>query len=332
MLKRLFPKQLLKVKVLSPEYKIYLYFNMKLGFHGHVEEAYLRFMDKKLKERRAALGFNPLLRDIYLKVPSKEAKSGAPISPILSPYGLNVNDFVTQFNSRTADYLYGSGVKIPTVVNVFENKSTKFYFTTLYNFFIISNNSNRYRLYKLKDLYRRFILIKKSIEVGSLRVWSKIDILYKRMSKNVIYNCINSNRLFVNKKLNLRRKRKKKKIKKNNILYKNDINFFKTMLSVMKGTKSLVYVNFNQLIKGNFFNLFLFFSLRDKSYEIFLNLFEREYLSRGSSLNKRLYKIFSKFNYIYARWLFHLKIFPKKFNKCVKYNLIYIKKRYSLIL
>lgn len=43
---------------------------LKIGFYGYVEEVYLRFIDKKLKEKRVVMGINFLIRDIYIKIES----------------------------------------------------------------------------------------------------------------------------------------------------------------------------------------------------------------------------------------------------------------------
>lgn len=302
---------------------------MKLGFHGHMEEAYLRFMDKKLKEKRAASGLNPLLRDIYLKVPCQEAKAGAPISPILSPYGLNVNDFVVQFNNRTAtENLYGLGIKIPTVVNVFENKSTKFFFTTLFSFFIVSNNSNRYRLYRLKDLYKRYLLIVKSIEIGTRRLWSKVDMLYKRMPSTVSYNYICSNRILVMKKFTKKMLKRKKNISSTNSAHNVCL---KTVLSTIKGTKSLVYVSLPQLSRGTIavvskVNFFLNYC--SLNHNNFVMVLEKNILSRNTGLYRRLYKLVCRLGLLYKKWAVHLRLLfqLKLVYKCIKHNLIYLKR------
>ena len=50
------------------------------------------------------------------------ATPAPPVGPILGQHGVNIQQFCTQFNDKTAD-LKGSGLKVPVICYVFEDKT-----------------------------------------------------------------------------------------------------------------------------------------------------------------------------------------------------------------
>jgi hypothetical protein len=275
------------------------------GFHGHVEEAYLRFMDKRLKEKRAAMGLNPLIRNFYIKIPNKEAKSGAPLSPILTPHGVNLNEFVTKFNNDKTGENYGSSVPIPTVVSVFENRTFKMYLTQIFSILFYSGNHNRYRFYKPKDLYKRLKMAYSNFNNLPRRTWPEIDLLFRKTRKNYLNSTISAERKnkFNNNNNN--------KIEKKHLI---DLqNYLKTGLSTIKSTKVYVRTNKNLLKRAGYFNIS---SLRF-GFKIFLKKNQKELLSRKElSLQNRIKKLKKKNLKAYLYFNAHKNI--KKVNKILK--------------
>lgn len=294
----------------------------KVGFHGHIEEAYLRHVDKKLKEKRAAMGINPLIRDIYIKLESQEAKSGAPISPALSPYGLNVSEFVNQFNKQTTENDYGKGVLVPTVINVFENKTLKIKLTMLYIYYMLSNNNNKYRGIKLKDIFKKVNIIKESRKNGLKRVWSTPHELYSKAESktlNLVTIC--------------RRKRMKKKIeetkKENLFLYgvtSSDYLFYKNVLTVLQGGRLILYLKLKQFLKAGSFIL-----PAEKNHEnlILLNhkIMMGDYKKESPKYVRRFYKMKNKLIKRLFLWLGHRRLFSiiltKKNEKANSYRQLF---------
>ncbi len=60
---------------------------------------------------------------VRLRLPGGSAKMGAPISPVLGPYGINLNDFCRRFNERTNGLF---GVELIVEVFIFKDKSFEF--------------------------------------------------------------------------------------------------------------------------------------------------------------------------------------------------------------
>ena len=60
---------------------------------------------------------------VRLRLPGAGAKMGAPISPVLGPYGINLNDFCRKFNEKTVGL---SGVELLVEVFIFKDKSFEF--------------------------------------------------------------------------------------------------------------------------------------------------------------------------------------------------------------
>jgi len=60
---------------------------------------------------------------IRLQVPGGTATPAPPVGPALGQHGVNIGQFVTQFNDRTKDQ---RGVTIPVVITVFSDRSFTF--------------------------------------------------------------------------------------------------------------------------------------------------------------------------------------------------------------
>jgi len=60
---------------------------------------------------------------IRLQVPGGQATPAPPVGPALGQHGVNIGQFVTQFNDRTKDQ---RGVTVPVVITVFSDRSFTF--------------------------------------------------------------------------------------------------------------------------------------------------------------------------------------------------------------
>jgi len=60
---------------------------------------------------------------IKLQIPAGKANPAPPVGPALGQHGINIGDFVNQFNSATADK--GNDI-IPVEISVFEDRSFEF--------------------------------------------------------------------------------------------------------------------------------------------------------------------------------------------------------------
>ena len=60
---------------------------------------------------------------IKLQVPAGKANPSPPVGPALGQHGVNIMQFVKEFNSRTADQV---GMIIPVVITVFADRSFSF--------------------------------------------------------------------------------------------------------------------------------------------------------------------------------------------------------------
>jgi len=60
---------------------------------------------------------------IKLQAPGGQATPAPPIGPALGQHGVNIGQFVTQFNDRTRDL---NGTTVPVVINVYGDKSFTF--------------------------------------------------------------------------------------------------------------------------------------------------------------------------------------------------------------
>jgi len=60
---------------------------------------------------------------VKLQVPAGQATPAPPVGPALGQHGVNIMDFVRQFNDRTKDQ---QGMIIPVVISIFEDRSFTF--------------------------------------------------------------------------------------------------------------------------------------------------------------------------------------------------------------
>lgn len=60
---------------------------------------------------------------IKLQIPAGKASPAPPVGPALGGTGVNIMQFVKEFNDRTANL---GGVKIPVVLTVYKDKSFEF--------------------------------------------------------------------------------------------------------------------------------------------------------------------------------------------------------------
>ncbi len=61
---------------------------------------------------------------IRLQIVARQASPAPPVGPALGQHGVNIMDFVRQFNERTASM--EEGTIIPVIINVFKDKSFNF--------------------------------------------------------------------------------------------------------------------------------------------------------------------------------------------------------------
>ena len=64
-----------------------------------------------------------VVAEIKLQVPGGQATPSPPVGPALGQHGVNIGQFVQQFNERTKDMM---GVTIPVVITVYNDRSFEF--------------------------------------------------------------------------------------------------------------------------------------------------------------------------------------------------------------
>lgn len=64
-----------------------------------------------------------VIAEIKLQLPAGQASPAPPVGPALGQHGLNIMDFVNQFNQRTRDK---AGYVIPVVIRVYKDRSFDF--------------------------------------------------------------------------------------------------------------------------------------------------------------------------------------------------------------
>ena len=64
-----------------------------------------------------------LVAQIKVQVPGGQATPAPPVGTALGPHGVNIGQFVQQFNDQTRDQM---GVTIPVVINVYNDRSFDF--------------------------------------------------------------------------------------------------------------------------------------------------------------------------------------------------------------
>ena len=60
---------------------------------------------------------------LKLNLPAGSANPAPPVGPALGQHGVNIMEFITQYNAKTADQ---RGQIIPAIVTIFEDRSFKF--------------------------------------------------------------------------------------------------------------------------------------------------------------------------------------------------------------
>src|SRR5437868_4510577 len=64
-----------------------------------------------------------LTAQVKLQCPGGQATPAPPVGPALGQHGVNIGQFVTQFNDRTKDQ---RGIMIPVVISIFSDRSFTF--------------------------------------------------------------------------------------------------------------------------------------------------------------------------------------------------------------
>jgi large subunit ribosomal protein L11 len=64
-----------------------------------------------------------LVTQIKVQVPGGQATPAPPVGTALGPHGVNIGQFVTQFNEKTREM---NGMTIPVVINVYNDRSFDF--------------------------------------------------------------------------------------------------------------------------------------------------------------------------------------------------------------
>ena len=64
---------------------------------------------------------------IKITIPAGQASMAPPIGPTLAPYGINTQDFCTQFNDKTKE---DNGILTPVVLTIYEDRSFDFILKT----------------------------------------------------------------------------------------------------------------------------------------------------------------------------------------------------------
>ena len=65
----------------------------------------------------------PIMAVVKLQVPAAQATPAPPVGTALGPHGVNIMDFVKQFNARTASQ---PGMIIPVVVTIYQDRTFTF--------------------------------------------------------------------------------------------------------------------------------------------------------------------------------------------------------------
>ena len=60
---------------------------------------------------------------IKLQIPAAKATASPPVGPALGQHGVNISQFIKEFNERTKDQ---AGFKIPVVITVYADRSFTF--------------------------------------------------------------------------------------------------------------------------------------------------------------------------------------------------------------
>ena len=64
---------------------------------------------------------------VKIQIPAGKATAGPPIGSSLGPHGINIGQFVKDFNAKTADQ---AGMIIPVIMTIYEDRSFEFVLNT----------------------------------------------------------------------------------------------------------------------------------------------------------------------------------------------------------
>ena len=64
---------------------------------------------------------------VKIQIPAGKATAGPPIGSSLGPHGINIGQFVKDFNAKTADQ---AGMIIPVIMTIYEDRSFEFILKT----------------------------------------------------------------------------------------------------------------------------------------------------------------------------------------------------------
>lgn len=141
---------------------------------------------------------------IKLIIPAQEAKLGAPLSPILSQYNINVKDFVDFFNENTKNVEIG--YSLPIIIFLYKDKNFDIIFKnfSIVQFFIDFFNSKKvrfsntltrlefYKMYLIQALNCEIFLLSHFLNnlIGSLNSWNFFIAIKNYNEKKNILNFI----------------------------------------------------------------------------------------------------------------------------------------------
>jgi large subunit ribosomal protein L11 len=69
----------------------------------------------------------PVAAEVKLQITGGMATPAPPIGPTLSPHGINLMQFVQQFNDKSKDI---KGVKVPVIITIYKDKTFSFVIKT----------------------------------------------------------------------------------------------------------------------------------------------------------------------------------------------------------
>jgi len=75
--------------------------------------------EKKKKKKKKTIQ-----DQVKLQIPAGQASPAPPVGSALGPYGLNLMDFVKQFNERTKNI--EPGLTVPVIINIYKDRSFDF--------------------------------------------------------------------------------------------------------------------------------------------------------------------------------------------------------------
>ncbi|RKY22427.1 MAG: 50S ribosomal protein L11 [Planctomycetota bacterium] len=114
-----------------------------------------------------------VVAELKMQVVGGQATPAPPIGPTLSPHGVNIMQFVQQFNERTKDM---KGIRVPVVITIYHDKSFSFVVKTPPASILIkmalglekgSSVPNREKVGKLTRAQLREIAEKKMVDLNA---------------------------------------------------------------------------------------------------------------------------------------------------------------------